>query len=277
MRAALQKAGFDFHRFDDLKRRNGAAMREALAKARAAGDERAPAIRDTLASSTENWLRANNVVGDALPPSTGVYALSTADRISADGFEFLSQNTAPWANSAQVILERTTGDDVDTFDGFVTFTFSWENQTGVGNLFNVTALLGVTASGIVTADSYWWPLEPTKPASLLEVYGRLWITEIVDGHVIVPPTQSSQSQEIMSVQVDGAWGVGTIAGQDRSNAYVLQYLNLFVPANGRIEIQVHCEVYWLALDGGGYFIASGNGRQVTGPGVIISTAPWNIS
>jgi hypothetical protein len=59
----------------------------------------------------------------------GVFALSTADRISVDdGFEFLSENIAPWANSAQVILKRTP-EDYEGFIGLVTFTFSFENQS----------------------------------------------------------------------------------------------------------------------------------------------------
>jgi hypothetical protein len=137
MRAALQKAGFELDKFDDLKRRNREAQREALAKLRASADERAPAMRDTVARSTEYWLKANN----ALSPGPDVFALSTADQISVDpGFELLSENIAPWANSAQVILESTT-DDVGFFDGPVTFTFSFKNLTGAGNFFTVNALL----------------------------------------------------------------------------------------------------------------------------------------
>jgi hypothetical protein len=129
-REAMRKAGFDFERFDELKRRNQADMREALAKLRAAADERAPAMWDAVARSTELWLKRNKV-GDTLSFSPDVFALSTADGISvAPGFDFLSENIAPWANSAQVVLQRTP-DDV-FFDGLVTFTFSFENQTGVG-------------------------------------------------------------------------------------------------------------------------------------------------
>jgi hypothetical protein len=43
VRAAMQRAGFEFERFDERKRRDDAAVREALAKSRAAANERAPA------------------------------------------------------------------------------------------------------------------------------------------------------------------------------------------------------------------------------------------
>ena len=81
----------------ELKRRNDADMREALAKFRAAADERVPAMQDAVSRSSEVWLRTNGV-SDALPPD-GIYYLSTADQISvAPGFQFLSQNIGPWAN-----------------------------------------------------------------------------------------------------------------------------------------------------------------------------------
>lgn len=72
LRAALQKVGFELDRFDDLRRRNDAEMRAMLAKFRAAADERAPAMRDAVARSTEHWLRANGV--NALPPNPGFTA-----------------------------------------------------------------------------------------------------------------------------------------------------------------------------------------------------------
>jgi len=110
-REAMQKAGFELERFDELKRRSNTALREALAKSRAAADERVPAMRDAVARSTEYWLKANKV-GDTLSPGPDVFALSTADQISVDpNFSFLSENKAPWANSAQVILRTGFLDD----------------------------------------------------------------------------------------------------------------------------------------------------------------------
>ena len=276
VRAALQKAGFESDRFEDLKRRNDADLREALAKSRAAADGRAPAMRDAVARSAETWLRANRV-RDALAPD-GVYYLNTADRIYVTGLEFLSQNIAPWANRAEVILAERAPASGEYVDGEVTFSFSWENPTGQANMFNVTALLGVTASCIVTADGYWWPLNPTPPASWLYADAGLRITEFEDGHVYEPPYQPAQTQEILhNFHVNGSWSEGTIAGQDVFRTYVLQYLGLIVPANGRVEFDLTCWVTWYAYDGGGYFIAAGGGRQVTGWGVIITTVPWIIT
>jgi hypothetical protein len=272
VRAALEKAGFEAARFEDLRRRNDSELREALAESRAAADERAPAMRDAVSRSSETWLRANGV-RDALPPP-GVYYLDTADRISvAPGFQFLSENRAPWANRAEVILNRRAPDSGDFFDGQVTFNFSWENPTGQTSMFNVTALLGVTASCIVTADGYWFPLSWTIPASRLDAYARLRITQLEHGHVVEPPYQSDQTVEILpNLGLLGSWGEGTIASQDVFRTYVLQYLGLAVPANGRVELDLSCEVNWFASDGGGFFIAAGGGRQVTGWGVIITAA-----
>jgi hypothetical protein len=194
------------------------------------------------------------------------------------GFEFLSQNIAPWANSAEVILDRTAPSSGAYLDAHVTFSFSWENPTGQTNMFDVTALLGVTANCIVTADGYWWPLNPTPPASWLFADAQLRITVVENGQVFEPPYQADQTQEILhNLHVSGSWTVGTIAGQDVFRTYVLQYLGLLVPANGRVEFDLSCLVTWYAYDGGGQFIAAGGGRQVTGWGVIIKTAPWIIT
>ena len=153
-------------------------------------------MRDAVARSTEYWMTVNN----ALSPGPDVFALSTADHISVDpGFEFISENIAPWANSAQVKLDKKSDDD-EFFDGRVTFTFSFENQTGVGNLFRVDALLGVTASCDVTADgwlnssNYIWGLGPPSGSGLF-VDGHLGIIEIVDSQIIIPPDQPDQSSE----------------------------------------------------------------------------------
>ena len=63
-------------------------------------------------------------------------------------------------------------------------------------MVNVTALLGVTASCVVTADSYWFPTF-TPPASRLDAEAGLRITILEEGQVVEPPYQSSQSAEIL--------------------------------------------------------------------------------
>ena len=275
VRATMQKAGFDLEQFNELKRRNDAAMREALVKSKAAADGRAPAMSETVAKSTENWLKANGI-GDALAPGTQVYPLSTADSISVDpAFELVFQNIAPWANSAQVILDKRA-DDHDLFDIRVTFTFSWVNQTGQTNLFTVYALVGVAATCIVRADGYWWPLSPDPPFSRLEGLASLWISQTVNGQVTVPPGESGQAQNTMDVAAHGAFTEGTIAEQDLFRTYILEYDGLLVPANATVEFNLNCEVDWEAREGGVQFFAAGNGRQVTAPGVIIATQPWII-
>jgi hypothetical protein len=270
VRAALEKAGLETDRLEELKRRSGADVREALATFRAAADERVPAMRDAVSRSSEVWLRTNRV-SDALPPD-GIYYLSTADQISvAPGFQFLSQNIGPWDNWVQVLLQRKAPSSGDYFDGQMTFSFSWENPTGQDQMVNVTALLGVTASCVVTADSYWFPTF-TGPGSRLDAFAELGITVVEDGQVVEPPYQSDQRAEILhNLGVLGSWGEGTIAGQDVFRTYVLQYLGLSVPANGSVELDLSCEVSWFAYDGEGDFIAAGRGRQVTGWGVIITT------
>ena len=238
-------------------------------------------MRDAVARSTEYWLKANKV-GDTLSPGPDVFALSTADRIFVDpNFNsFLSENKAPWANSAQVNLDTgflDTGTRLGPYDALVTFTFSFENQTGAGNLFTVNALLGVTGSCDVTANGYWLP---DAPRSVLIVTGSLGITVIGDdGGGIAPPDQSGQLQEFVVLDVSGEWGgVGTIAGQDLFRTYILSYSDLYVPANARVKFDVSCDVYFY-VDGGGscQFLAAGNGRQVAAPGVFVTMQPWIIT
>jgi hypothetical protein len=147
----------------------------------------------------------------------------------------------------------------------------------VGNLFRVSALLGITASCVVTADGYL--IWPWVPESRMQVWADLGITEIVDGQVIIPPLQPGQFQLIADVDVSGDFGgVGTIAGQDVFRTHILEYDGLYVPANGKVEFAVSCEVEWDQLYGGGCdFLAAGNGRQVTAPGVFVATQPWVIT
>jgi hypothetical protein len=113
----------------------------------------------------------------------------------------------------------------------------------------------------------------------MQVWADLGITEIVDGQVIIPPLQPGQFQLIADVDVSGDFGgVGTIAGQDVFRTYILEYDGLYVPANGKVEFAVSCEVEWDQLYGGGCdFLAAGNGRQVTAPGVFVATQPWVIT
>ncbi len=270
VRAALEKAGLETCRLEELKRRSDADMREALATFRAAADERVPAMRDAVARSSDVWLRTNGV-SDALP-SDGIYYLSTANQISvAPGFQFLSQNIGPWDNWVQLVLQKKADSNGDYFDGQMTFSFSWENPTGQDQMVNVTALLGATASCVVTAGSYWFPTFVGGPACRLDAWAELAITVVADGQVVEPPYQSDQRADIVHLATLGSWGEGTIAGQDVFRTYVLQYLGLSVPANGTVELDLSCQVSWLAYDGEGDFVAAGRGRQVTGWGVIITT------
>jgi hypothetical protein len=274
MRSVLQKAGFESDKLEELKRQNDAARQETLAKCKTAADERAPAMRDAVSRSAENWLSANQVSALA----DGVYYLDTADRIDVTpGFQFLSQNRGPWANSAEVILDKRTS-DVAAFDGEVTFTFSWQNPTGAANMFDVTGLLGITAICIVTADGYWFSWTP--PFSRFNAWAYLQITVVEDnGNVFEPPYQPIQTQwAVRNLVVHGGWGgVGTIASEDVFRTYVLQHLGLLVPANGRVEFDLTCVVDWLAVEGGVDFVAAGNGRQLNGWGIIIKQAPWIIT
>ncbi len=275
LRAALQKGGVEFDKLDDLKRRNDAETQAMLTKFRADADERAPAMRDAVTRSAEHWLRAHgvNALPPRPPPKPNLFSLSTADRVSVTpGIDFLFENIAPWANWAEINLDRTTG-DVDSFDGNVTFSFSWENQTGQDGLCTLTGLLGVTAHCDAKADAYYWPLTPTPPKSQLDAVAELRITEIVNGQVIEPPFQAGQRQDIIHLSVDGSLGRSETTTQDVFRGYVLQYLDLYVPSNGRLDIDLICGVGWLANDGGCQFHATGNGRQVAGYGVFISQEP----
>jgi hypothetical protein len=176
-----------------------------------------------------------------------------------------------------VSLDRHAPSSGAQFDGQVSFNFSWVNPTGQMNMFDVTALYGVTANCIVTASSYWFPTW-TPPASKLDAYVNLRITVDEDGHVFEPASQPDTFQDILhTLSVFGAWSVGTIAGQDVFRTYVLQYPGLLVPANGKVEFELSCGVDWFAYDGGVSFIAAGAGRRLTGWGVIIKTVPWIIT
>jgi hypothetical protein len=272
VRAALERAGLDVEHLDEQRRQSRARLEAALDRFRAASDESAPAMQHAVARSAENWLEAHRVT-PALAPAAGHYALSTADLISADPHLDLSaENIGPWANTAEVVFSKQTN-DFASFDGSVIFAFSWPNPTGQDLLCNINGLFGVAATAVVTADSYWWP-----PASFSEiaVFAELGL-KVVDanGQVTFPPGQGSQFQLVTDLEVRGAWTEGTIAGQDIFRGYVLQYENLFLPAAGRLEADLNCDISWSAEIGGGsgHFIAAGNGRKLSGFGVVIDTQP----
>jgi hypothetical protein len=105
---------------------------------------------------------------------------------------------------------------------------------------------------------------------------KLDITIIENGQVVVPPHESSQAEIFADVTTTGAFTQGSIASQDVFRTYILAYEGLLVFANAQVELNLSCEVLVDARDGGAQFIAAGNGRQVTAPGVIISTQPWII-
>jgi hypothetical protein len=272
VRAAFARAGLDVEHLDEQRRQSRARLAAALDRFRAESDERAPAMQHAVARSAENWLEAHRVRGPAPAPATGVYPLDTADSISAD-LDLRAENIGPWANTAEVVFSEQTDDD-GGFDGQVRFAFSSPNPTGQDVLCLVTGLFGVTATAVVTAGSYWWPLDPTPPASKISAGAELWL-QVVDanGQVTVPPLQDCQSQYVVDLVVHGDLGEGTIAGQDIFRGYVLQYENLFLPATGRLEAELACEISWLANDGGGQFIAAGHGRKLSGFGVVIATQP----
>ena len=77
--------------------------------------------------------------------------------------------------------------------------------------------------------------------------------------------------------MDSSWLSGTINGKDVFGTYILQYYGLYLQANGQVEFDLTCEVSWVAVDGGCGFVAAGHGRQVTAPGVIVTTQPWVIT
>jgi hypothetical protein len=273
MRAALERAGLDLEHLDEQRRQSRARLEGALDRFRAGCDARAPAMQDAVARSAEYWLEAHRV-RDALAPAAGYYAVSTADLVSADdGLDLRTEHVGPWANTAEIVFsEQTT--DLDHFEGQVSFAFSWPNPTGRDLLCTVTGLFGVAATAVVTADSYWWPLDPTPPASRIDVGVALGLRVVeANGQVTVPPVQDIQFQYVVDLVVNADWGEGTIVGQDISRGYVLQYENLFLPAPGKLEADLSCEISWLAGDGGGQFIAAGNGRKLSGFGLVIATQP----
>ena len=273
MRAALESAGFDVEHVDEQRRQSRARLETALDRFRAGSDERAPAMQDAVARSAEYWLETHRF-RNALAPAAGYYAVSTADLISADqGLDLRAEHVGPWANTAEVVFSEQTS-DLDHFEGQVSFAFSWPNPTGQDVLCTVTGLFGVAATAVVTADSYWWPLDPTPPASRIDVYVDLGLRLVeANGQVTVPPVQDIQFQSVVDLVVNADWGEGTIAGQDLARGYVLQYENLFVPATGRLEADLSCGISWLANDGGGQFIAAGHGRRMSGFGLFITTQP----
>lgn len=277
VRAALERAGLDVGHLDEQRRQSRAGLEAELDRFRAGSGERASAMQDAVARSAENWLKAHRV-SPALAPAAGVYALSTADSISADsGLDLLAENIGPWANTAEVAFGEEAS-DVDDFDGLVRFAFSWPNPTGQDVLCTVTGLFGVAATAIVTAHGYWWPLDPTPPASRIDVIAEL-LLDVVDanGQVTVPPAQDTQYQYVVDGLIAwGAWEEAKIVGQDIFRGYVLQYENLFLPAGGKLEADLSCEVAWLANDGGGYFDAAVNGRHLSGFGIIIDTQPQAV-
>jgi len=271
MRAALEGAGLDVEHLAEQRRKGRAEIESALARFRAASDQRAQALTRDLGRSAQNWLETHRV-RSALAPAAGYYSVSTADLISVSpGVDLQAEHIGPWANTAEVAFSGQT-DDVDQFDGRVTFSFSWPNPTGNDVVCTVTGLLGVAASADVTADGYWWPLDVTPPASEIEAFAELGLRVVdPDGEVTVPPYQDSQLQEVVSLVVHGEWSEGTIAGQDIVRGYVLQYEGVFLPAAARLEADLTCEIYWLASEGGGQFIAADNGRQLSGFGLFIET------
>jgi hypothetical protein len=272
MRSALEGAGLNFERLAEQRRRGRAELESALAQFRTASDERAPAMRHVVGRSAQNWLEAHRV-RSALAPATGYYSVSTADVISVTpGIDLHAEHVAPWANTAEVVFSGRT-DDVGGFDGRVTFSFSWPNPSGQDVVCTVTGLFGVTAAAVVTADGYWWPLNPTPPASQIYAAAELELRVLdAEGQVTVPPYQDIQREKIVYLVVHGDWLEGTIAGQDIVRGYVLQYGDLFLPAAGRLEADLTCEISWLAADGSGQFIAAGNGRQLSGFGLFIEAS-----
>jgi hypothetical protein len=278
VRAALERAGLDVGHLDEQRRQSRARLEAALDRFRAASDESAPAMQHAVARSAENWLEAHRV-RTALAPAVGDYALSTAASITADpGLDLSAENIGPWANTAEVVFSEQTSDT-----GFVerrrevSFAFPWPNPTGQDLLCNVNGLFGVAATAVVTADGFWWPFDDTgAPISEIAVFAELRL-KVVDanGQVTFPPSQVSQFQLVADLDVrGGAWGEGTIAGQDIFRGYVLQYENLFLPAAGRLEADLNCDISWGAEGGGrGQFVAAGNGRKLSGFGVIIDTQP----
>jgi hypothetical protein len=269
MRGALEKAGFDLPQFEDMRADSRAELRAALKGYRAEADQRAPAMQKVVARSGEHWLQSNRVVS-ALAPADSFYSIGAADAITATSNIDLSAKTiAPFANTAQITLDQ----EDSSLTEFLEFLFSWENPTGQDLICTLTTVLGVTATAIVTADSYWWPLS-VNPYSQLDVYALFDIT-LVDafGNITSPPSQSTQAQGVAQLAVEGALFEGTIAGQDIFRGNVLQYTDLMVPAGAQLDLSVGCEIYTLAIDGGCQLVAAGDGREVSSFGVFINTEP----
>lgn len=272
VRAALERAGLDVGQLDEQRRQSRARLEAALDRFRAASDESAPAMQHAVARSAENWLEAHRV-RTALAPAAGHYALSTAASITADPrLDLSAENIGPWANTAEVVFSEQTNDHAN-FEREVSFAFPWPNPTGQDLLCNVNGLFGVAATAVVTADSYWWP---PAPISEIAVFAELRL-KVVDanGQVTSPPGQLGQFQLVTDLEVRGDLTVGTIKGQDIFRGYVLQYENLFLPAAGRLEADLNCNISWGAFGGGGggQFVAAGNGRKLSGFGLFIDTQP----
>jgi hypothetical protein len=162
MRGAVEKAGLDLSQFDEMRSKGRDELQTALDRYRAEADERAPAMQKVVARSGEHWLKGNRVVS-ALAPADSFYSVGAADAITAtSGIDLNAQTIAPFANTAQITVDEPSG--VGALDGFVEFLFSWQNSTGQDLMCTLTGVLGVTATAIVTADGYWWPLPRVRPA-----------------------------------------------------------------------------------------------------------------
>jgi hypothetical protein len=270
MRGALEKAGFDLPQSEEMRSKSRAELQTALKRYRAEADERAPAMQKVVARSAEHWLAGNRIVS-AVAPADSFYSVSTADAITVtSGIDLTAQTIAPFANTAQITVDEQDG---GSLDGFVEFLFSWPNPTGQDLMCTLTGVLGVTATAIVTADSYWWPLS-VNPASFLEVFAEFDVS-LVDafGEITSPPNQPTQAQVAVYLIALGALFEGTIAGQDIFRGYVLQHTDLIVPAGAKLDLSLTCEISWFGDDGGCQFIAAGHGRELSAFGVFIEAEP----
>jgi hypothetical protein len=229
VRAALESAGLDVGHLDEQRRQSRARLEAALDRFRAESDERADRMQYSVARSAGNWLKARRVSPGLAPPA-GVYALDTADTISADsGIDLLDENIGPWANTAQVVFGEEADDPCDSFDGRVNFAFSWPNPTGQDLVCTVSGVLAIVATTIVTAHGYWWPLDLATPVSEISVVAELWPQVVYpNGQIIVPPGQASQYQILVNrLEADGSWEEAKIVGLDIFRGSLLQYENLF--------------------------------------------------
>jgi hypothetical protein len=275
MRGALEKAGLDLAQFEEMRGQSRAELRKALAGYRAAADERAPAMQGVVNRSGEHWLRGKRVVS-ALAPADSFYSVGAADMITAtSNIDLISQTIAPFANTAQIILDQADG--VDALDEALEFLFSWDNPTGQDLMCTLTGVIGVTATAIVTAEGYWWPFTP-PPASQIDVFAELDVLVDVLGEITSPPYQSTQAQQAVNLSVEGAFfEEGTIAGQDIFRGYVLQYTDLLVPAGARLDVSLNCEISTVAYHGGCQFVAAGGGREISAFGAFINAEPGPAS